>query len=302
MSVTMLLHGGDLRALWAAWGGEPLALAGLVLGATCYARGVAGLWRHAGRGALVTGRQVALAGAALGLLAIALLSPLEALAGELFSAHMVQHVVLTTLAAPLLVLSRPMLALLQGLPHRPRRRAAALHARARTARWLTYRTGWPVAAAGLHAAVIWLWHLPAPYEAAVRSDLVHGLEHASLVGSAVLLWWAVAETGRRNELSYGMGIAAVFAVALAHGALGAVLTFSPTVLYGEYAATTAAWGAAPLADQQLAGVLMWAPVKAVHGAAVVALAVGWLQRAERHARARESAEAGSPGSALPSGR
>lgn len=273
--------------VWVAWGGEPLLLAVLVLATWCYARGVVAVWQRVGRGRVATGWHVAAWIAAVVCLLVALASPLDALAATLFSAHMAQHVLLTLLAAPLLAASAPVLPLLQGMPHGLRRRVARLRERARGLRRLTHRTSWPFAVAGLHAGVMWLWHLPGPYQAALRSDLIHATEHATLLGSAVLLWGAILESGRRSPYGYGTGIAVLFITALAHGGLGSVLTFAPTVLYPHYVTGAAAWGLSPRDDQHLAGVVMWAPGKIVYGLAVAVLAIAWLRAVEARTRARE---------------
>lgn len=283
MSVILHTTPGEV---WGSWAGEPLALVGLAAAVWCYARGTAAVWRQVGRGRVVT-RWHAWAWA-LGVVALAaaVASPLEAVAGSLFSAHMVQHVLLTIVAAPLLVLSRPTVPLLQGLPHAWRRRTARWRQQAEPLTRITYASVWPLGVAGLYAGVTLLWHLPGPYQAAVRSDVVHGLEHATLLGAAVLLWWVIRETGQRSEFGHGTGIIVVFIVALTHTALGAVLTFAPHVLYAHYAAATEVWGIGPLYDQHLAGLAMWAPGKIVHGVVTVVLVVAWLRAAEARAQAR----------------
>lgn len=274
---------------WSAWGGEPLILAGLVLASGCYARGVIAIWQRVGRGRVVT-RWHAYAWAA-GMLALlaALASPLEALAGTLFSAHMAQHALLTLVAGPLLALSAPVLPLLQGLPPRLRRHATRVHGRARRLRRLTRRAGWPFAAAAAYSGITWLWHLPDPYQAALRSQLLHAAEHLTLLTAAGLLWSAILASGRRSAFGYGTGIAVVFVTSLAHSALGAMLTFAPHVLYPHYAAAATAWGISPLDDQRLAGVVMWAPSKIVHGLAVMLLAIAWIRAAEARTQARQAA-------------
>lgn len=272
--------------LWTAWLGEPLAVLALAAATWCYARGTASIWRRRGRGRVVTRGQAWAWGLGAATLLIALGSPLEALAGSLFSAHMVQHVLLTSVAAPLLVLARPIVPLLQGLPHPARRRAARWHEQTRAARGVTYAGVWPLAVAGAYAAVTLLWHLPGPYQAALDSAVVHALEHATMLGVAVLLWWVVRETGRRSEFSFGAGIVAVFAVALTHVGLGAVLTFAPHALYPDYVVSAEAVGLGAMSDQQFAGLAMWVPGKLVHGAAVVVLAVAWIRASEVRARAR----------------
>lgn len=283
--MTVLGHAAPEQA-WQAWAGDPLALVAVVVVGWCYARGMVAIWRRAGRGRVVTRWQArAWTLGMVGLLA-AVASPLEALAGSLFSAHMVQHVLLTVVVAPLLVLSRPTLPLLQGLPHRLRQRAARWHQQAQPLLRVTYAGVWPLAIAGVYSVVLLLWHLPGVYQAALTSDAVHALEHLTLLGAGVLLWWVIRETGSRSEFGYGTGILVVFVVSLTHTALGALLTFAPHVLYAHYATTTQAWGMSPLVDQNLAGLVMWVPAKAVHGIVIVVLVVAWLRAVDARAEAR----------------
>lgn len=262
----------------------------VVLATAAYATGTVRLWAQVGRGQLTRRGHVA----AWGLAAVALLAafagPVEALAARSLTAHMVQHLLLTLVAAPLLALSAPTLPLLQGLPHRLRRPAARAHARMRGLRAWTYRGVWPFAVVGAYAVTHWLWHLPGPYQAALTSDLLHAAEHATMLAVAVLLWWTVAQSGTRSMFGYGTGIAVVFLAALQHAALGGLLTLAPSVLYPVYATGD---GAA-LADQQLAGTLMWAPSKILHGVVVVLLVVAWLRDVEVRNRHREAGVAGAP--------
>ncbi len=275
--------------VWSTWGGHAPGLLALLLVVTWwYVRGRDALRRHRQQ-RLVNRWRAAAWFAGMAALALALASPLDALAGALFSAHMGQHVLLTTVAAPLIAVSSPGVALRLGLPPRLRTGFDRVHGDLRGPRRVTYSPAWPLVAAVLHAGVYWLWHLPGPYEAALRSELVHAAEHATLFGTALLLWTAIVQTGRRSPLGYGAGIAAVFLTALTHGSLGAVLTFAPHILYGHYLAGAGAWGVNPLQDQHLAGVMMWAPGKLVHGAAVLLLAIAWLESTERRSRARAAA-------------
>lgn len=267
--------------VWGAWSSGPLVLAGLVAAGACYARGVVRIWSQVGRGRVVRPAQALAWAAGWGALVVALVSPLDALALTLVSAHMVQHMLLIVVAAPLLVLGTPALPLLQGLPHRTRRPFARLHARARIARPWTRGGRWVIGVVGAHALTVWLWHLPGAYELAVRSLPVHALEHATLLGTAMLVWWTVAESARRSALGYGAGIAAVFLTGLAHGGLGALLSFAPAALYPVYADGAAAWGLTPLTDQHLAGTLMWVPGKLIHGAVVACLVIAWIREVDR---------------------
>lgn len=268
--------------------GDPLPLLGLTLACGAYAHGTIRLWGQVGQGRVVRrGHAVAWTFAAVALLA-AFAGPVEALSGRLLSVHMVQHLLLALIAAPLLALSAPTLPLLQGLPHRVRRPAARAHARVRTLRSWTANGVWPFAVVAVYAATNWLWHLPGPYQAALGNDAVHAAEHATMLGSAALLWWTVLQSGRRSMFGYGTGIAVVFLTALQHAALGGVLTLAPAVLYPAYAASVAGAGMRPLADQQLAGTLMWAPSKILHGLVVVVLVIAWLRAVEGRSRLHET--------------
>ena len=118
---------------------------------------------------------------------------------------------------------------------------------------------------------MWLWHLPALYEAALANEQVHALEHAIFLGTAWLFWEQVLRPQRRTLFAEGTAILLLFTTALHSGILGALITFAHTPWYRSYGATTAAWGLTPLADQQLAGVIMWAPGGVVYLIAMLAL-------------------------------
>ena len=266
--------------LWRAWSTDPGVALPLALAAGLYTRGARALWRQAGGGHGVRHWQAL--GFAIGwiALAVALVSPLHALGETLFSAHMAQHELLMAVAAPLLVLGRPALAFLWGLPVGWRRAAG---------RWAAVppvRAAWsfvtlPSIAWLLHAVAIWAWHAPGLYDEALTSDPVHALQHASFLGSALLFWWALIH-GRNSRLRYGASIIYVFTTAVHTTALGAVLALAPRPLYPAYSAT-AAWGLTPLEDQQLAGLIMWVPAGIAYLVAALAFMTGWLRESERRA-------------------
>lgn len=200
-----------------AWNLDPWLAAALLLG-------LALAWRAGdGRG----GRRALLAGWAV--LGVVLLSPLCNLSVALFSARVGQHVVLLTVAAPLLALALP-----------ARRVGPAGLA----------------AAAGAFALALWLWHLPAPYALTFRSDPAYWGMQASLVATAAWLWHGLLRgAAARPEAVLLAGLA----TAAQMGGLGALLTFAPRPLFAPHAGTTFAWGLTPLEDQQLGGLLMWVP-------------------------------------------
>jgi putative membrane protein len=164
--------------------------------------------------------------------AIAILSPLDAAAGRSFALHMVQHELLMVVAPPLLILGRPFAALSATLGPRALRIAA-----------------WPLripppAAWALHAAALWVWHMPWLFDASAASDTTHALQHASFFFTALLFWWTVF-----RRVRVGTAVLYVLTTLIHTGALAALLTFAPAPLYAG----------ASLEQQQLGGLIMWVP-------------------------------------------
>lgn len=217
------------------WNLDPALLAALAL--------AVGLWIVLG-GARLEGRPRLCFAAGMGLLAVAFVSPLCALASALFSARVAHHAVLVSLAAPLLVLSLPSWG-----------RAAKL----------------PLAAAtAIQAVVFWLWHAPPVYGWALSGDGAYWLMQLSLLGSALAFWLAVLRAAPTAA------VAALLATMVQMGLLGALITFAGQPLYAPHLATTAPWGLSPLADQQLAGLIMWAPSAGVYLLSALVLLGRWL--------------------------
>ena len=261
--------------LWSAWTWSPTVLAGLVLGAWIYARGLRALWRRGGTGRVVSAWRVASYFAGLVSLFIALVSPVDALGDALFAMHMTQHLLLMMVAAPLIVLGEPVTVTLWALPLRWRRRVGLT---LRRTRWL--RTAWraltlaPIAWT-LHVGTLWLWHAPIFYEMALQSELVHEFEHATFFLTALLFWWLLfAPHGRR--LNIGAKVAYLFAAMLQGTILGAVITFARHPWYWSYFGTTKAWGLTPLEDQQLAGLIMWIPAGLIYLVALIPIVASAL--------------------------
>lgn len=252
-------HSGEPIAphdLWSAWSWDPAVLICLALSAWLYFRGA-----QARRG--IQTWEVACFWAGWLALIVALVSPLHAMGEALFSAHMAQHEVLMVVAAPLLVLGRPMVPFLWNLPMAWRRTAGS---------WTKSRAlNDPLSAWLLHALALWIWHAPALFQATLRSDLVHTLQHVSFLFSALLFWWTLI----RGHA--GKGVLYVFTTAVHTSILGALLTFAPVVLYPAYSASTAAWGLTPLEDQQLAGLIMWVPAGVVYVVAGLAFFADWMK-------------------------
>jgi cytochrome c oxidase assembly factor CtaG len=149
-----------------------------------------------------------------------------------------------------------------------------------------------------HIGAIWFWHFPRPSHLVIEHSGFHVLEHLSFLGTAVAFWWVVLHPGGRRRLSFGASILYVGITLCQSGALGALLMFSARPWYPAHAAGDALWGIAPLADQQLAGLIMWIPAGVVYLGAAALLFVQWMAADERATLMRErppaAAVAGGP--------
>lgn len=262
----------------AAWNLEPWLLFLLGTSAAGYAIGVRRLWRSAGRGRGVS--QLQAASFALGWLALAgaLLTPLDPLGNRLFSAHMVQHELLMVVAAPLLVLGRPLAAWTWALPP-PHRHAAGsvFQQRAWAGPWAALTD--PLGAFALHAIALWAWHIPAAFDAALRNEGLHIAQHFSFLVTGLFFWWSVLGHDPRGRYGPGHSTAYLFATMMHTSALGALLSLAPTPWYAPYVAEAAALGIDPVQDQQLGGAIMWVPAALAYVVAALAVLGKMLTRA-----------------------
>jgi putative membrane protein len=278
LSSLVLAHSGRPPAphdLWGAWNLDPALILGAGVAAWAYRRGCS-----SGRDPVDIWRARCFA-AALVAIGVALVSPLDAASGALASAHMVQHVLLLLVAAPLLALSAPSTALLRGSPAVVRRAGGRWRRRLGLTRGNLRLLRHPVAVWLLHVTTLWFWHAAVPYDAALHHRLLHVLEHASFLVTALLFWRVVIGARAADRVPNGFGVLLVFAMAMQSVFLSALLTFAREPWYSGYATTTAAWHLEPLADQQLAGVIMWIPAGLVYLAAGLGLTVAWVRTAER---------------------
>ncbi|MBL9067487.1 MAG: cytochrome c oxidase assembly protein [Sphingopyxis sp.] len=177
--------------------------------------------------------------AGLALIVLLFVSPLCALSSALFSVRVAHHIILTAVAAPLFAF---------GLPRLRPRGGASLWAAA-------------------HILAFWVWHAPTPYALALASDGAFWLMQLSLLATATAFWASLRSS------SPPLAIGLLLAMMVQMGLLGALITFAGTPLYAPHLATTMAWGLGPLEDQQLAGLIMWAPAALLYLGA--ALWTGW---------------------------
>lgn len=246
-----------------------------------YTLGLTRLWRSAGPGVGLGFGQVSCFLLALGTLALALLSPLDGWSDRLFSAHMAQHELLMVVAAPLLILGRPLTAYLWALPQGGRARLGHwLQRPAVQATW--YFLSAPLFVLLLHAVVRWLWHVPLLFEAAMRDERLHAFQHFTFFLSAALFWWALVH-GRYGRAGYGLAVLFVFATAIHTSILGALISVAPRLIYAIYEQRARLAGWQPLEDQELAGLIMWIPSGLLFLITALALFAAWLGEAERRA-------------------
>jgi cytochrome c oxidase assembly factor CtaG/cytochrome c2 len=221
--------------------------------------------------------------AGIGVLLIALESPLDPLADALFSMHMVQHLLLLLIVPPLLVAGRPVICWLWAFDLAPRRAIVRTWNRLglyAAFKWLTR----PMVVWLLWVAVLCFWHSPGPYDWSVRHEWLHDLEHLSFLGIALAYWTVVIEPyGRRRSLGYGATMIYVVSAGFVMGMIAAILTVSAQPLYAVHLHTTQAFGFTPLEDQQLAGAIMWIPSNIVHLATICTLFFAWMREDERRA-------------------
>jgi cytochrome c oxidase assembly factor CtaG len=272
--------------VWSAWSWEPVVVISLSITAILYAVGTARLWKS-GAGTGVRKWEAMSFAAGWLVIAIALVSPLHALGGVLFSVHMTQHELMISLAAPLLVLGRPLVPFLWALPIGWRRSIGVV------TRSSSFAAPWhvlsrPSVAFGLHAVALWTWPLPRFYQATLTSEVVHSFQHASFLFTALLFWWTIVNA-RGGEFRRGLAVFYLFATVLQTGALGALLTFGGTLWYPAYAATTSQWGLTPLEDQQLGGLIMWIPGSIAYIVAALWLFAAWLRESEQRSVALQRA-------------
>lgn len=270
---------------WTHWTSDPLIIISLVVITAAYAWGVRGVWREAGIGRGVTRAQVGLFAVAIGVMVLALLSPIDAMSDQLNAAHMVQHMLLMMVAAPLMVMALPMVVGLRALPRRLRHRLGRWRGQVqRTVGPSPWYLLWqPLLMWGLFACVLWVWHLPKFYEAALHHERIHDLQHVMLFVAACLFWRVLLDPVNRLRMGMGVGVLYLFTTSLHAALLGVFMALAPGVWYETYEGRTEVWGLAAIEDQQLAGLIMWMPGCAVYAIIAALLAWVWLTRDERMA-------------------
>ncbi|HMT20514.1 MAG TPA: cytochrome c oxidase assembly protein [Promineifilum sp.] len=279
------------RAALTSWSWRPEVIIALFVFGTLFIVGWSRLRSISGpprsRRALGAGWRPVSYIAGLLVIGFALMSPLDVLVQQLFFMHMIQHLLLIMIAPILLLLPNPMPFLLWGLPQ-PARLAAGralnnvIHKESAIGRLLRKVTG-PVAVWFIMILFIVGWHDPNMYNAALRSELVHDLEHVTMFVAGMLFWWTVTGAGPRLHKNMSRPAKVIFVIAAIppNMALGAALAFSQQPIYSFYNDMPRLWGISVLDDQRLSGIIMWIPGSMMYFMTALALIFMILSGEER---------------------
>lgn len=216
--------------------------------------------------------------AGMAALAIALVSPLEALDERLLIAHMVQHLILLMMAPPLLLLGAPQIPLIRGIPPTLAKRTIGVIAKSQTCRHLFDLLTHPIGAFLLFSIAMLGWHLPGPFEFGLRSDYWHAAEHGCFIIGGLLFWypimrpWPAVERWSRLTLVPYLVLADV-----ENSMLAAFMVFSGRLLYPSYAGIVRIGGISAATDQIAAGSIMWVPGSIVFLIPAVAIVISALK-------------------------
>jgi cytochrome c oxidase assembly factor CtaG len=272
-----------------AWSWDPWTLVPLIFTTLLYTLGIWRFARERGARRIECSRVAAFAGG-IGVLLLALHSPIDTLSEDLFCVHMVQHLLLMLAAPPLLVWSDPALIFLRAFSRGQRKWIGRSWTRIGLGR------GFRIL---MHPLLIWLafcggfvfWHSPGPYQWALKNNAVHITEHLTFFVTSLAFWAIVIPAHGPRRLGYAPTMLLVVATALLSGLPGALMILTTRPLYPAHAAGAAEWGLTLLQDQQLAGLIMWIPAGGAYVLAAGWLFISWLREAELRAvaAARSSA-------------
>lgn|SRR5919109_1277975 len=205
---------------------------------------------------------------------VAVASPIASYDASLFWVHMMQHLLLTQVAAPLLVLGAPLALAVRTAPRVATERLSSLM-RTGPLRALTH----PLVAWSAFPLVMWMTHFSGLYEAALEQERLHALEHSLYLGAGVLFWWPVVavDPGAAGRLPWPVRLAYVLVALPQQAFLGLAIYSAQTVLYRHYETVSRAWGPEPIQDQRIAGMIMWIAGDLLFLVALGFIAVAWMR-------------------------
>jgi cytochrome c oxidase assembly factor CtaG len=279
------------------WALDPATLLPIAIAATLYAGGVRRVRRHGGR---VERMRVVAFAAGMATLTVALASPVDAYADASFTTHMVQHLLITMVAPPLLALAAPLTLALRATAPTTRGRFLIPALRSRVASFLTR----PVVGWLAFAATPYVIHLSPWFDAALRNDGLHALEHAAWLVVALVYWWPIVGVDPSpHRMSDPAKLLSLFLAMPAQAFLALTLLTADAPLYAAYGDLPSPWGSGALADQRAAGVTMWVVGNLILVGAILLVAARWsrtdAERARRQERREDEAVAEGPAAGAP---
>lgn len=270
MPILAMLHPGDGEFSWTRFDVHPSVLIGCAIFLGLYFYGIGPLRNKLGWTERATGTQVGCFTAGVLIMFGALNGPIHELSDYyLFSAHMVQHLLLTLIMAPLLLVGTPAFLVRPLLKYRP------VYA---TARALTS----PLVGFAVYNVVMAGWHLPKLYNWALENHTVHIVQHLMFIASAVMVWWPVADpVPELSRITTPVRMVYLFALGIPMSIISALITLSANPLYTWYEAAPRIFNISTLGDQQFGGLIMWVPGMMVYWVAITIIFFRWSRREEK---------------------
>lgn len=261
---------------WLNWAGHPSTLIGVLVLEAAYIYGAGNLRDRLGGERAVTIRQAVCFTSGMFVIYLALNSPLHDLSDRyLFSAHMVQHMLLLWIMPPLV---------LWGLPEWLIRPAISSPLKLRVAKVLMH----PLVCLAVFNGIIMVWHLPSVYNSALAYHNLHIFQHICFMAAGLLMWWPVlSQLPELPRLSYGGQMLYLFLISLLPAIVGGIISFADSVVYDWYAEAPRLWGLSPAVDQQIGGLIMKTAGLIVFVVALAAVFFAWAAREEERQRERE---------------
>jgi len=215
---------------------------------------------------------------------VALAGPFDAFASEVFWLHMIQHLLISLVGAPLLLLASPMPAYLWAMPETMRAGVGELLREdapiKRTLRWLID----PRITVPLFIATLYAWHAPALFSAALNNSYIHYFQHFTFFTTAALFWWPIIGPAPvRSRLSYPQRLLYLLSVVTPTAVLASIITMTRSVIYDEYLTSPMHWDITPLEDQTMGGLILWIPGNALYLAGLTAIFFTWASKESRGA-------------------
>nr|WP_246617926.1 cytochrome c oxidase assembly protein [Rhizobium populisoli] len=269
-----MAHGGEEHGALPEWTFDTWIVTPIAFTGALYALGSLRLWAR-----IKDARLLVKSGAAYWsgwiVLVIALMSPLHFLGEHLFTFHMIEHELVMAVAAPLIVLARPIGVLFWGMPRGIRHSAMIVLKPPPVERAWDFLSRGSVATL-LHGLAIWVWHAPALFDATVTIVSLHRLQHLSFFLTAIVFWWAVIWKAEKGSAAWHL-----FVTMIHTSILGALITVAPRVAYVSQTRSAPEWGLTPLEDQQLAGIVMWVPGGIIYAGAALVMLAAWISTSSR---------------------